>query len=282
MKRLAILVLFLVAVAGVVFYFGWIQIRIPADGYGVIFTRTHGWEADVVRPGTFVWRWQRLIPTNLTLHVFEPGIRRVPVRLEGSLPSGRTITEILEQPGVFDYDLRFSVQTRIRPERLPELARDREMRPDDLDSFTGETDAQIHEIATQALLAIIEADPERFRMDTAYTTIETSVRRAVSDELGYLEVVAVSGERIELPDMQLYLTARRLAESVLEARAEALREAARELARQEADTEQDLAMLERYGEILDRYPVLLDYFRVGQEIEGDPLNLDAILPQTDQ
>ena len=69
---------------------------------------------------------------------------------------------------------------------------------------------------------------------------------------------------------------------MLEARAEALREAARELARQEADTEQDLAMLERYGEILDRYPVLLDYFRVGQEIEGDPLNLDAILPQTDQ
>jgi hypothetical protein len=38
-------------------------------------------------------------------------------------------------------------------------------------------------------------------------------------------------------------------------------------------------MLERYGEILDRYPVLLEYFRVGQEIDADPLNLESIIPQ---
>lgn len=282
MKRLAILVLFLVVAGGVVFYFGWIQIQIPAGGYGVIFSRTHGWEEDVVRPGAFVWRWQRLIPTNLTLHVFEPRLHRTGVRVEGSLPSGEAIARILEQAPEFDYDVRFSVQTRIRPERLPELARDRGMRPEDLEDFHDETDARIKEIAAQTILATVESDPERYRMDAAYTTIEESVRQRLADELDYLEVVTVAIEQIGLPDMQLYLTARRLAESVLEARAEALRDAARELAQREANRDQGLAMLERYGEILDRYPVLLDYFRVGQEIDGDPLNLESIVPPSER
>jgi hypothetical protein len=282
MKRIAVLLLLLIVAGGVVFYFGWIQIQIPPDGYGVIFTRTHGWEPEVVRPGTFVWRWQRLIPTNLTLYVFEPGIHRTPIRLEGSLPSGTTINTILEDPGDFDYDIRMTVQTRVMPQSLPELARDRELRPEDLDAFYDDTDAWLSEILTQTVLSIVESDPERFRMDTAYTTLSDAAREALAGNVDYLETVAVAIDRLDLPDMQLYLTARRLAESVLEARAESLRNAARELARSEADSDRELALLERYGEILDRYPVLLDYFRVGQEIEGDPLNIESIIPQSAQ
>ncbi|MFW6312447.1 MAG: hypothetical protein ACOC2N_01000 [Spirochaetota bacterium] len=281
MKRLLYLLVFLVILGGVVFFFGWIQIQIPADGYGVIFTRTHGWEAEVVHPGTFAWRWQRLIPTNLTLHVFEPGLHRTQVRLEGSLPSARGIDAILEESGGFDYSVRMTGQTRIRPERLPELARERELRPGDVEEFHDSLDDQIHEIATQAVLSLIESQPERISPGSAYTEITERVRGRLADELDYLEVVALTIEEITLPDMEFYLTARDLAADVLEARAQALARAAEELAETEVQSDRGLSLLERYGEILDRYPVLLEYFRGGKEIEGDPLDLESIIPETD-
>jgi len=281
MKRLLVLLIFLVILGGVVFFFGWIQIQIPAGGYGVIFTRTHGWESEVVRPGTFVWRWQRLIPTNLSLHVFEPGAHRTQVRLDGSLPSARGIDAILEESGTFDYSIRMTTQTRIRPERLPELAQDRELRPGDITEFYASLDDQIHEIATQAILSLIESQPERFSPSSAYTELTDRVREQLSDRLDYLEVVALTVEQIEIPDMELYLTARDLAADVLQARAQALERAAQELAETEVQSDRGLSMLERYGEILDRYPVLLEYFRVGKEIDGDPLDLQSIIPQSD-
>ncbi len=281
MKRLLFLLVFLVILGGVVFFFGWIQIQIPAEGYGVIFTRTHGWEAEVVRPGTFVWRWQRLIPTNLTLHVFEPGVHRTQVRLDGSLPSARGIDAILEESGGFDYSIRMTTQTRIQPEELPGLAEERELRPEDVSDFYDSLDDQIHEISTQAILSLIESQPDRISAGSAYTELTQLVRSRLSDELDYLDVVALTVEEITLPDMQLYFTARDLAADVLRARAQALQQAAEALAETEVQSDRGLSMLERYGEILDRYPVLLEYFRVGKEIDGDPLDLQSIIPESD-
>ena len=280
MKGLFALLLFLVVLAGVVFFFGWIQIQVPPDGYGVIFTRTHGWEAEVIRPGTFVWRWQRLIPTNLTLYVFEPGLHRTPVRLQGSLPSGTAISTILQDSGSFDYDLRLTVQSRIIAAHLPSLARDRELRPEDIGGFYDEIDAMIGEIATQAVLSVVERQPERITPGTAYDNIVETVKTGLARRLDYLEVVAVAVERIDLPDMDLYLTARQSARDVLEARSRSLQQAAERLAQNEAETDRGLSLLERYGELLDRYPVLIDYVRVGQEIDGDPLNLESIIPRS--
>ena len=71
MRKFLVSLLLVVIAAGVAFYFGWIQLQLPADTYGVIFTKTNGFEQNVVKPGTFVWRWQRLLPTNLTLFTYQ-------------------------------------------------------------------------------------------------------------------------------------------------------------------------------------------------------------------
>ena len=85
MKRFVILMVVLLLLGGVAFYFGWVQIHIPAGHYGVIFTRTNGWEDEPVVPGTFVWRWQRLVPTNFTLYLFDVESHRTEVRLDGKI-----------------------------------------------------------------------------------------------------------------------------------------------------------------------------------------------------
>ncbi len=278
MKRFAILLVFLILIAGAVFFFGWIQIRVPPDGYGVIFTRTHGWEDDVMEPGTFVWRWQALIPTNLSLYVFESAPHRTPVGLTGTLPSGREIQAILDGPGAFSYDVRLIVQSRIRPRALPSLARDRDLRPEQIDEYYQELDARIAKAAEEALMVLVGSQPERLSLSDHYRMIVDEITDSIERQIDFVEIMAVTPERIELPDLELYLTARELATEVLRARAAARREAAAQLATLDAQAERRFEQLERYGEILERYPVLLEYFRVGQDDAGEPLNLDAIIP----
>lgn len=280
MKGFAVLLVFLLVAAAAVFYFGWIQIRIPPEGYAVIFSRTDGWEDEVIEPGTFVWRWQRLVPTNLTLYVFEPRHHRTSVRLTGSLPSADAIEAILDGAVSFPYEVRLIVQTRIRAQKLPGLARDRDLRPEQLDEFYDEIDARISRVALEAVMALIESDPQRLSLSESYETIVDRVTARVESALGVLEVMAVTPERIDLPDLALYHRSRELAAGVLEARAAAFREAAERLAAEDAAADRDFALLERYGEVLERYPVLLEYFRLGREINADPLNLDDLVPST--
>ncbi len=280
MKGFAVLLVFLLLVAAAVFYIGWIQIRIPPEGYAVIFSRTDGWEEEVIEPGTFAWRWQRLVPTNLTLYVFEPSKHRTDVRLAGSLPSGDAIETILDGAVSFPYEVRLVVQTRIRAERLPALARDQDLRPQQMDEFYDEIDARISQAAVEAVMALIESEPQRLSLSESYETIVEQVIARVESRLEMLEVMAVTPERIALPDLELYLTSRELAVGVLEARAAAFREAAERLADAEAEADRDFGLLERYGEVLERYPVLLEYFRVGREINADPLDLLDLAPTT--
>ena len=69
MKRLLVALFVLVVIAAAVFFFGWVQFQIPPDAHGVIFTKTNGWEEEVVDPGTFVWRWQSLADESHALRV---------------------------------------------------------------------------------------------------------------------------------------------------------------------------------------------------------------------
>lgn len=282
MKRFVILMVVLLLLGGVAFYFGWVQIHIPAGHYGVIFTRTNGWEDEPVVPGTFVWRWQRLVPTNFTLYLFDVESHRTEVRLDGTLPSGPEIDTLLDDAGDFAYDVRLTVVTRLTADEVPRLARDQELRPDGMETFYDDLDARIAQQATEAVMGVIEDEPQSLSVSQISGTIVDAVRERLSAEFPRLEIVSVTPRRLELPDLQLYTTARRLSIDVLEARASALQEAATRLADIQAESDRGLSMLERYGQILKEYPVLLDYFRVGQEIGSDPLNLEEIVPRTSQ
>lgn len=282
MKRLLITLVLLAVVAGVVFFFGWVQFQLPPDANGVIFTKTNGWEEEVVAPGEFVWRWQRLLPTNLTLYVFELQPHQTSVALSGSLPSADTFESILGSSASFSYELNLEVVSRISPEELPRLAETEGLRPEGLDQYYEAFDARITQIATDTVLGLLDEDPEMLSVGTTYSLIADAVDEKLASQLTGIEIQSVSPTRIELPDMELYRAARDLSDELITARADALAAAARESAAAQQETERQLLMLERYGEILTRYPVLLEYFQLGRDIESDPLNLGDIVPPTAQ
>ncbi len=60
----------LLAISGTVFFFGWLQFSVPAGSYGVMLSKSGGYYNEVITPGEFSWRWERLVPTNSEILIF--------------------------------------------------------------------------------------------------------------------------------------------------------------------------------------------------------------------
>ena len=279
MKRLIALFLVLVIIAAVIFYFGWIQIRLDEDSYAVIFTKTGGWEEEIISPGEFTWRRQRLLPTNLTLHEFTVTPHATSATLRGSLPSAAAYGALLESATPFSYVISVDVMYRLQPAALPRLVRDDGLRSGALDSHYYRIDTGMEQLITQSTLRLLERPAQLTSPASAVTAlVETLTATLVSSNPG-LDIISVSPTRLELPDIQLYLDTKQRYITILDARAEAMRTAATELATDQTAIDVELARLERYGEILERYPILLDYFSLTQDLQSDPLDLESLVPQ---
>ena len=85
--KIAITLLTILALAVAAFFVGWVELSLPPGTYGVAFTKSGGWDEAAVAPGGVTWRWERLIPTNMTLHLFDLAPQEVQRRVAALLPS---------------------------------------------------------------------------------------------------------------------------------------------------------------------------------------------------
>jgi len=277
MKRLVAFLIVLLILAGVVFYFGWIQIHLNADDYAVIFTKTGGWENEVVRPGEFAWRWQRLIPTNLKLHIFPIVPHSSSATLRGTLPGAESYAGLLEGDAPFSYVVAVNFTYRIRPESLPALARDSGLRSDALDDYYRTTDSEMQQYISESTLDIL-AQEETTPSASTVATIARTIESRLSGRYPDFEIISVNPARLELPDTGLYRETRARFLEVLDARTAALKAAAEEMAADQSATDVELARLERYGAILEEHPILLDYFGLAKSLDINDLDTMLLPP----
>jgi hypothetical protein len=280
-KALAILIVLLL-LGGVVFYFGWVQIRLPADACAVIFTKTGGFDQQVTMPGTFSWRLERLLPGNLTAYRYSLAPHRSRVEILRTLPSAELYSAILPEKPDFSIRAVADLEFSLRPESLPALLRDRHLYPENLpEYYRGQADAlgaALVEIASRQAAEGPGSAPQA---------------EALVDELaGRFPQLAI--QRLELkelkrPDAGLYELARDSYRSLVSARDRA-REAAEgalagERARDALAREREsssLQSLAAYGELLNKYPVLLKAMYVrnlsGKELATVPgFDLERVL-----
>ena len=273
MKKVIVFVIILILLGSAVFFFGWIQIHLAGDQYAVIFTKTRGWEPEVIVPGTFSWRWERLIPTNTEIHIFTVSPRSSRISTSGSLPGAVTYAEIFDIQPDFSYELNFSVTYRLFPASLPGLAADKGLRPENMEAWYADLDGFVLDEAVSILRVSIDALKDEDSILSIVSSFTSTLESALVKELPYIEVLTVSPHVIELPDIDLYMEAKERYFQLLSVKSDT---AAQSLARaSERKIEQDmkLDLLERYGELLTKYPILLDYFSL------DTVDLDAILPE---
>ena len=249
----AVLLVLLVAA----FLAGWLQLALPPDACGVIYTRTRGFDPEVVRPRGFTWRWQRLLPKALVLYQFDLPPRLAELPVSGSLASGAVYASLVPERPDFSYELHVAVRYRVRPEALPRLADRDGLRPEGLADWYRTADADLVRQVTETALDSAAADA---------TGVAADLVARLPGRVPDLELLDIAPTVIRMPDRELYERLRTSYLAAFAARESALAAAAGRLAVLEAAAlideqrhERSIAMLDRYGELLDRHPALIQF-----------------------
>jgi len=266
MRKALVIFILVLAAAIAVFYLGWIQIRLPAGGYAVVFTKTSGYEDRIIAPGTFSWRWQRLVPTNLTLYRYPLQPYSTEVAVEESLPSAELYARVLPENPDFSFRATVRVRFSLRPESLPELLRVEKLTPDALPDYYQRTaEALSRSIAERARRGELASEAALHG-----GPIAGSLRGELEQEFPHLQILDLQVQDLRLPDPQLYALARESYRSLVESRDRARDAAAASLAGEKEQEARALEALAAYGELLNKYPVLLKAMYV-QHLTGKEL-----------
>ena len=284
MKKILVLLLILVAIGGATFYFGWIQIQLPEYTYAVIFTKTRGWDESVTEPGRFTWRWERLVPKNLKILKYTIEPQNATFRYNGQLPSGDLYSQLIEPRPDFDYSVAFSLSYTLNPEALPEIASVQMISPDSMDLYYDRLTTSISAQAATIVNSLARSEEFTVTLAVASPEIESMLINRLQPQFREVTIHRILPTTLELPDVELYHAAKAQFLKIA-----ASREASRvrimdDVVKTDIRVNQHFDVLERYGELLAKYPVLLDLIELKEgrldtileEIERIEIELDQL------
>ncbi|MCD6123304.1 MAG: hypothetical protein J7K04_15840 [Spirochaetales bacterium] len=283
MKKFIIMFIILVVLGGAAFIAGWIQIFIPADTYCVAFTKTGGFDKQVTEPGKFSWRWERLIPTNMTLFKFKLKPVQRDIELKGELPSAGIYSTVLPGQPDFTYNLNLSISFLLKPSVLPELVSKQNLRPDTIDQwYKTMANSAFHYISEQLLT--LKDIKSYYSSDDIAAVLKTTVEK----EFPSIQVSDISVNSMLLPDIELYNKAKTIYFSLADAHAESqkniIKESEGDKVNQMVSENKEKRKIEtfkEFGKLLNDYPILLKYFSLQKSYNGELKMPDIKLPETD-
>jgi len=215
-----------------------------------------------IEPGVFRWQWELLLPTNSEIHTFTltPVSHSVPV--SGTLPSGSLYARMIE--GNPDFSWQFTCETvaRVSPDALPSLVDSHAiLEQSALDKWASKTlEVRVKNAAETVLGSVLPAAAA----EGAANIHPENLAKEIAEELvrsgSDLEIVSVSVENDQFPDLDLYISAAETYETYQNQRRILWNRVASESA---ADSVSDYIAYERFarwGELLTRYPVLIEFF----------------------
>jgi hypothetical protein len=258
MKRFFTLLFILIILGGTVFFFGWAQLPVPPGAYGVMRSKTHGVEPQINREGEFRWVWYKLIPTNVKTMVFSLNKVSRTLKSSGVLPSGGVYASLTGLSADFSWEISGQFSFSIKGEALPSLAASENIGSDeDLRTYeTGLAD-RIEARILDFLVSYSEdsANMEALLVSGSVPGLTESVHQAFPETEGFSCLVRST----RYPDYALYRSIRSLYEDYLKQQELSFRDALSGKAESRALHRQRLDELSKYGELLTRYPILLQY-----------------------
>jgi hypothetical protein len=262
MKKVLGLFIVLVILAGAAFFFGWAQLPVPPGSYGVLRSKTHGLDPAVIREGEFRWVWQKLIPTNVTTLIFAPSPVSAPLALRGSLPLAETYAAAAGISADFSYNIEGDISFSIKPGSLPSLVLSRGIKDQaDLEAYETSLARELGSFARERLEAY--ATGEQFSGDSPFggdlRAISSRLEGELRGSFPNVENLSCAILSARMPDFALYAMARSLYGDYLARQKELLGTAMSVGAERSVNDLFRFDELEKYGELLTKYPILLDY-----------------------
>jgi hypothetical protein len=259
MKKFFITLIILVILAGTAFMFGWAQFSIPPGKYGVISSKTHGIDLKPVRSGEFRWVWYKLIPTNVKIAVFSIDFNKYPIDFNSSLPSGETYASNIGLTNAdFSWNLKGELSYRLDPEMLTSVVIQNNISSqDDLDAYL-QSAAQNIQILLLRLLSSQGTDSTRLEQLMSGNT-DPGLEREIKENFPEICDFTIKIQSAKYPDFILYGQLRLIYEEFLSSQRKYAISSFGERAVNQIEAQLRFEELEKYGELLTKYPILLEY-----------------------
>lgn len=265
LKQILLLLVFIL-ISGTIFYFGWIQIKLPENTYGVAFTKSSGYLDKIYEPGKFSWEYRKLIPSNFKLLKFKLSAQQLEIDQQQELPQGKIYSEYLPGSPDFSYHFNYLLTYIIKPDFFPSMVAEFLIEPDQMDLRYKSIDADIQ---------LFIVDFYKNKVKDINNEISKELLTVLSKNFPGLNFKDFIPVYIFLPDMTLYNKAKETYILSLELEKKVISESRLKIAEQEVIDTANFETLRKYGELLTEYPSLIDFFSV---IEVD---CDNIIPRLD-
>ena len=267
MKKFLFVLLVLIILGGLGFFFGWAQLKIPPGSYGVMRSKTHGPEKFVLREGEFHWFWYKLIPTNVEITVYTLEPVRYHIQSSGNLSSGQAYAALAGLDADFSWDISGDLQFSLKPDILPEFTV-RENIHDDAGLRASEQNlaAKIGNFALQRLKNYAEDDNGKRMESLALTGSLPELDNDILKAFPEIENLGCTLRVSRYPDYALYQSVKALYSDYLDHQNAILRADTALEAEKRITTRMRMDELARYGELLSKYPILLEYLALEKEL----------------
>ena len=264
MKKFLFFLVVLIALGGTGFFLGWGQLTVPPGSYGVLRSNTHGLESRTIQDGEFRWFWYKLIPTNARVSVFTLGPVNRSVRNTGSLPSGQVYAYLAGVQADFSWEITGDFSFTLNPDFLPEIS-DREKITDNAGLRIVEENiaVRIENLMLQRLRVSMEnEDLEALIFASSMPDLEREVLRTFPEIQNFSSSIRVA----RFPDHALYRSLRALYEEYLARQSTAMSQDIIMEGERRISSRLRLDELAQYGELLTRYPILLEFLALERSL----------------
>lgn len=253
MKKVAAnFIVLLIAAAGV-FFAGWVQLYVKAGSCGILTSKTGGIYKEPVVAGKFLWRWERLLPTNTNLEIFSLESRVIHKNVSGELPSGALYASKVNVGADFSYNIDFDIKMEASPECIHSLFCSNKISSEEtLNLWLEEKALDVARVLTDFLL---EQSNKKYAAPSSLSAEELEELSA-KVELEGAKILSVAVKDAKIPDIELY----NLSKKSYFAYQEELDSQLKLLAGQQAETvakeKRSMQQLEKFANLLKQYPQL--------------------------
>lgn len=261
LKHILILIILLL-LSVLIFYFGWIQLKLSQNTYGIAFTKYKGYLNHLYEPGNFAWSPAKLIPGNFKLLKFDLYPQQLEIKEQGELPSGSIYSEYLPGKPDFSYEYNYYLSYEINLTRFPKMVSDLKLSPDQLETKYNELNEEIKLFVSNFYKN--KATINNFAIDFFYNNNEISgeLLDRLASNFQTLEFIEFLPKKFKIPDAILYNKAKQNYLDSIKLQNKVISESKLKVAEQEIIDNANFETLKKYGELLNEYPSLIELFSV--------------------
>ena len=266
MKKFMVTLCILLVLAGLAFFLGWAQLKVPPGAYGIVRSKTHGVDPRPVQSGEFRWIWYKLIPANaeVTVYRIHPVTRAISVR--GSLPSGKIYADFAGIDGDFSWELNGSLSFSINPAMLAAAVSDNNI--GSAEEFTRYENDLAGQIEAGIVRRLSSGEEDAALLEALLRSGSSpAFDLGIQAEFPSISGLSFTVQKADFPDIALYRQVRSLYESFVLRQREMVSGALYQKAENMVNNKLRFEELEQYGELLTKYPILLDYLAIEGKVK---------------